>query len=353
MTWFEWGLTINDNLTTRLTSQVVTIAIVLAVICFICTLAYNYFKNGVATFLGDENKFPDYMDIARCLCLVFCITLYIPIAKALVGTMDVVNQASSMDSSYSGQFQSLADEFLNMQEVDQQDRMNQALEEEMRGGEYSQYAAAEMDKQESETENGSEAGSGGFWAAMNPANWVSIAISAISKIMYSIVKLVILGITSIVIKVLVIVGPLAFAFSILPVFGKQLEQWFGTLLNAGMVFTTINILDLIQVNILEHVVNDKQSLLESANTMVATLIINTILIFVYCSVFWLTGKFVGKGDAGRIISKIVGTATAVIGGAIGGGAVAAKLASNEAGGNSSGGGGGSSGGSGGSSGGGK
>lgn len=64
---FLWGLQINDSLTTELTAQMTVIALGVAVICFICNIAYNYLYHGVSQLLtSDENKFPDLMEIARC-----------------------------------------------------------------------------------------------------------------------------------------------------------------------------------------------------------------------------------------------------------------------------------------------
>lgn len=97
---FLWGLQINDSLTTELTAQMTVIALGVAVICFICNIAYNYLYHGVSQLLtSDENKFPDLMEIARCFALIFCLSLYTPIAKTVVGTLEVINEATSFKFS--------------------------------------------------------------------------------------------------------------------------------------------------------------------------------------------------------------------------------------------------------------
>ena len=102
---FLWGLKISDTLTMELASQMTIIALGVGVICFICNISYNYFVHGVSQLLSpDENKFPDLMEIARCLALFFCLSLYMPIAKTVVGTFEVINQETSLTNSQAGEF---------------------------------------------------------------------------------------------------------------------------------------------------------------------------------------------------------------------------------------------------------
>ena len=94
---FLWGLKITDTLTMDLTSKIAIIAGGVALICFICNLAYNYLYHGANQLLSpNEDKFPDYMEIARCVALFLCLTIYTPIVKTFVGTMEVINEATSL-----------------------------------------------------------------------------------------------------------------------------------------------------------------------------------------------------------------------------------------------------------------
>ena len=45
---FLWGLQITDGLTMELVSKMTVIAFGVAVICFICNLAYNYLYHGAS-----------------------------------------------------------------------------------------------------------------------------------------------------------------------------------------------------------------------------------------------------------------------------------------------------------------
>ena len=89
----------------ELVSQMTVIAFGVGVICFICNLAYNYLYHGASQLLSpNEDKFPDMMEIARCLVLFFCLSMYTPIAQTIVGTMEVINEATSLTSERAQEF---------------------------------------------------------------------------------------------------------------------------------------------------------------------------------------------------------------------------------------------------------
>lgn len=61
---------------------------------------------------------------------------------------------------------------------------------------------------------------------LNPANWVSACLHAVVALLVGIIQIIVLGLGIVSMKVLIILGPLVFAVSILPVFQKQLANWF-------------------------------------------------------------------------------------------------------------------------------
>ena len=68
----------------ELVSQMTVIAFGVGVICFICNLAYYYLFHGASQLLSPyEDNFPDMMEIARCLVLFFCLSIYTPIAQTI------------------------------------------------------------------------------------------------------------------------------------------------------------------------------------------------------------------------------------------------------------------------------
>jgi hypothetical protein len=148
---------------------------------------------------------------------------------------------------------------------------------------------------------------------------VSLALNSIAHIIVGLIQILIAGFAVIMFKILIIVGPLAFAFSILPCFEKQLSAWFGTLLNVGFVFTTLNIMEHIMCGIYSYVYKTPGTLFKPGDVLVLDLVV----IFSTLSCFWITSKFVGKGDGGRVLTKIISAAAATATLAVGAAATSA------------------------------
>lgn len=243
---FLWGLQITDGLTMELVSQMTVIAFGVGVICFICNLAYNYLYHGASQLLSpNEDKFPDMMEIARCLVLFFCLSIYTPIAQTIVGTMEVINEATSLTSERAQEFA----QFMAQSAIEQGEMIAEydkhSLQSEVAAGEDSTGAMQhELDKKMEEDEmTGVRSSVEKIVQLLNPANLATLVLHGISALLVGIIQVVILGIGVVIVKLLVILGPFVFAVSMLPVFQKQLSIWFGTLCSACMVFTVINILN--------------------------------------------------------------------------------------------------------------
>lgn len=323
---FLWGLEINDTLTMELTAKMTVIALGVAVICFICNMAYNYLYHGVSQLLtSEENKFPDLMEIARCFALLFCLTLYTPIAKTIVGTLEVINEATSLTSNRAQEFA----DYMEKMGVDQHEMIanheQTSLEANVAAGE---DTGGGMQKELDNIQQGNEVGDEAstlkqIVQILNPANFAAMLTHAVAALLVGIIEIIILGIGVVIVKILVILGPFVFAFSILPVFQKQLANWFGTLCSAGMVFTVINILNQIMWHTFKSIFDPNTfNLMDEATKQYQYLGMSLAMIGAYCCCFWLASKIVGHGDAGRIISKTVSIVTAAATMALAGSAIA-------------------------------
>ena len=329
---FLWGLQITDGLTMELISKMTIIAFGIGVICFICNLAYNYLYHGASQLLtSNEDKFPDMMEIARRLVLFFCLTMYKPIAQTIVGTMEVINQATSLTSDRAEEFA----EFMERAASEQSEMIleydKNSLEAEVAAGEDSTGAMQqELNKKSEEDElSGTRSSIEKIVQLLNPGNWVALVIHAFTALLAGIIQIIILGIGVVIIKILVILGPFVFAFSMLPVFQKQLSIWFGTLCSACMVFTVINILNQIMWQTFKAVYGGPvDGITDAATVQLQYLGMDFALIGAYCSCFWLSSKIVGHNDAGRIISKAVSIATTATTIALMGKAAAANKPTN-------------------------
>lgn len=323
---FLWGLEITDSLTMELTSQMTVIALGVAVICFICNVAYNYLSHGVSQLLTpDENKFPDLMEIARCFALIFCLSLYVPIAKTVVGTFEVINEATSLNNSRSAEFTAYLEKSAEEQGDMIVDFQENSLQANVDAGEDKDGAMKkEIDKMKQDDEVSNSASLlEKLTQILNPANFVAMALHALSALLIGIVQAIILGIGVVIVKILVILGPFAFAFSILPVFQKQISLWFGALCSVGFVFTVINVLNQIMWFTFKSIFNSGGvDHLDQATKQIQYLGLDLAMIGAYCSCFWIAGKIVGHGDAGKIISKTVAILTTAATMAVGGAALA-------------------------------
>ena len=329
---FLWGLKITDTLTMELTSQMTLVALVVGVICFICNLSYNYLYHGVNQLLSpDENKFPDLMEIARCFALFFCLSLYTPIAKTVVGTFEAINQETSLTGSQAGQFVNYVKKSSTEQSEMIANYEDHAIDAGIKAGEDSDGALTKEEENRSQGNepDGSTSILKSLSMMLNPSNYIAMGFHACATVIIGVIQAVILGIGVVIVKILVILGPFVFAFSILPVFKNQLSTWFGTLCAACMVFTVINILNQIMLHTFQAIFDSSSfNMADEATKQIQYLGMDLAIIGAYCSCFWLSGKIVGHSDAGKIISKAVSLVSTAAMLAFMGSAAAAKGASN-------------------------
>jgi uncharacterized membrane protein len=326
---FLWGLKIADTFTMSLVSKMSAIALGVALICFICNLAYNYLTHGAGMLLSSsEDKFPDLMEIARCMMLMFCLTLYTPIAKTVVGTLEVINKATSLTATTANSFEEYFSEYAENQKENLGKFEERGLENEIAEGS-SIAPAANKELSLKQGDDGGDTGMieniGRIARLLSPSTLIATTIHSLFSLLVGIIQLVVLSIAVLIIKLLVILGPFVFAVSILPVFQKQLSVWFGTVCSVGMSFTVINILNHVMAEFFQTISNAGFIPLMVESQM---LVLDIAMVGAYCSVFWLSGKIVGHGDAGRIISKAMSVlttaATVAIAGATMGGSAAAS-----------------------------
>lgn len=200
---FLWGLQITDGLTMELVSQMTVIAFGVGVICFICNLAYNYLYHGASQLLSpNEDKFPDMMEIARCLVLFFCLSIYTPIAQTIVGTMEVINEATSLTSERAQEFA----QFMAQSAIEQGEMIAEydkhSLQSEVAAGEDSTGAMQhELDKKMEEDEmTGVRSSVEKIVQLLNPANLATLVLHGISALLVGIIQVVILGIGVVIVK---------------------------------------------------------------------------------------------------------------------------------------------------------
>jgi len=329
-----------DGLVNSLCASTVAVAFGLSGLFFFISLAWNYLNTGVKSLSGlNPESFVNVSEIIRTLVIVACIGMYIPLVKTGVNTIEYINGMTKptnlVQYVQSARNQQKVDDWL-MNPLRQQFDSHLTKIEKLYGKDsekYKAFAAAVnlTDKAASnidlnETERDAPTNSFDFSFSLlnfffeNPNGFITIILSAFAAIIRSIISPLIYAVVIGMSKFLIIVGPIAFAFSILPVFRRQIEVWATTLVNALMVFTTLNILEMINVAIVNYMYREPW-MVDSTSSLAfsfSTIILSTMA-------FWLTGKYAGKGDAGRVLTKAIGMMAAAVG-------VAAGVASGVAGG---------------------
>ena len=305
-----------DPMTTNLIQKVSAVAASIAGICFVCALAHNYIKSSFKSlFSQDPSEFPNYMEIIRGVVMIICIAAYPAIALILSSTVEVLNSKTNTSNLIVEAANKAKNAVTEATPYSWEDRKAMALR---RAGadipltqndkDVQEYAKKSSENNEGAPDaavnpEGEKAGIFDLAASLDPANLIPSALNFLAHMVVGVIHIIISGFAVIMFKVLLIVGPLAFAFSILPAFENQLSHWFGTLLNVGFVFTTLNIMEHIVSGMYTYIYSH-HSVQESGNILV----LDFVIIFSTCSCFWITSKFVGKGDGGKVLTKLVNSA---------------------------------------------
>jgi hypothetical protein len=323
-------LDVMDSLTTGLITKVTAVAASIAGICFVCSLAYNYFKSSFKSlFTQDTSEFPNYMEIGRGIVMIICIASYPAIAQIIATSVEFFNSKTTTSLAVEEQANNLKNAASKTMAFTWEDNQKMALQKTANGTapstkenqEYAQHATASPTSDAADKDvnsQGIKETLSNIGTMLDPSNLISLGLNAVAHMIVGIIHILIAGFAVIMFKILLIVGPLAFAFSILPCFEKQLSMWFGTVLNVGFVFTTLNIMEHIMCGVYTYIYKSSATFEPGS-----ILVLDLVVIFSTCSCFWITSKFVGKGDGGRVLSKIISTAATAATMAVGAGAVGA------------------------------
>lgn len=132
--------------------------------------------------------------------------------------------------------------------------------------------------------------------------WMLKALCSLFYVISVSLKSIILAFSTMALKILYLIGPLAFAFSVFPTFKEKIGEWFSAFVGLAFVPVTLNIIHSV-------VCAEMQSLimLHGTTTLLSSLIMNVTAIFMYISCFWLTSKYVGSDGAGKVFSTGIQT----------------------------------------------
>jgi|GEM_PF-6587654 len=140
-------------------------------------------------------------------------------------------------------------------------------------------------------------------SATNPNALGMMILQAIVSALTRITKWTVTMIITVLIKVFILIGPLAIMFSALPPFKKAINKWLSTFIALLITQVLFNILDSVIYLSFGQTINVWLG--------VDLIIFNITMIFSFLLIFWIASHVVGAEDGGAILSAM-GTAAAGI-----------------------------------------
>lgn len=321
-----------DGAADRAMDQVITVAWIIAIPYFLLVSAWGYVTNGVNSLLGRPTD--GYVDKEKLFYGIFILILlaaYKPISSTLSDSIDYINSITAITDQSRMKIEAARGKSRDVQ-----------IEAAIYAAKYSEEPALKeaavraLDKMgvnEDEYLSGSQTREDlldnqdwmdklVFW--LNPRNWITGIFYSIGQLLVTIIRLVVFIFTMFFLKVLLIVGPMAFAFGVNQKNKDLIVTWLGGVFHAGLVFTTMNIIDYFYSSVFEMRLNNNNmdyvlgGSPESAmgGAVMTEIVINLSFIILYLSAFKLTRIFVpGKSIASGIVGKTVALGAAMVGAA--------------------------------------
>lgn len=342
---------VTNGTVNQMTGICVMLGLAIATILYFINLGQNYLKSSIGAIKEQSsNSYVDYGELARTLVIIAIIVLYLPLINVTTSTIDYLNRFTAVGEKEYAIMEKFAETYTQDRKVFQYEITNEVLQQTIDSQDPNinsatkQIAQEELnkrpdnDKTTESNENKEEGDSGIISLLKKMFNFLTNLDKLIGGIFYALgmvilvpLKLIIVSITLVIWRVMIIVGPLALAFSVLPAFKTTINTWAATYLNVGFVFTTLNIIDALMIKSIQLSFSNLTEYDGGGASYHIAIVSTFTYIILYLSSFWLTSKYVGKGDGGLPITKLVGIAAAAAAVAITGGAAAAGMAGGKAG----------------------
>lgn len=339
-----------DGTTSMVLGRVTIIAEYIAGIFFIIAVGWNIITSTIKKLQNKNSPgFVNFQDLIRILTIMLLIGIYPIISNFLVSGIDHINSMTAPTTEMSKQMEQMVKDRNENKNYDDIKMKIEAAEALLASGKGSpekraaledilQKARAALEQKESQ---GVIMDDDTSWKstmikvsniAAKPSIGINYIIGGILRILANLIRGLVMMFAVVLFKILIIVGPLALAFSIIPSFRDKLEQWFQALLTVGFAFTTIHILDHLYYDMMatmwDEILSGTGEGTASDFDIMGKIIFDLGLLIAYSMTFWITSKFVGSSEAGRFISKGIGLTAMAVGSVVssiglsGGGAAA-------------------------------
>jgi len=329
-----------DEGTIMITVITCTIALFIGAAMAFLELGWSYIKNVFnAVKSQGASSIAQYGPAVRILVLLALIVVYIPMVKALTGTMDFINDFTTPSIAQNEQAETWSDAIMKKHKAESRAEIDTAQYKLIvqNPGNYTdsevQWAQKELDAARQVTDEGD--GDIGIIGAIRSLknlvqNISSAIIVGLLTLLGQIVRVVVMIFAKYTMKIVIILGPLSIAFSIFSPFEDNLERWFKYFLTLGFVFMTLNIIDNINFIFLKQCFSVKNLVSPDESEATLNIVISIVNLMLYTMPFYLTSLFIGGKDGGKILTKTVQVATAAAIVAMTGGAGAAAGAGSSA-----------------------
>lgn len=301
--------------------------------------AYEYWRYSLGAAQGNNPTVPwDWQEIARVILIVLMITSYDGIANSFTKTINMVNSFTNKSSASSKTLEKemnryyvesknaqrrdfnkmvdgMASSYAAKGQGDKVRAMNK-VKEMMNAGSAGQYADGTFnggnidynDLYQNASVNANSQYNSLFTnpLAVFDVDILSNGLSGLTLFIVSLIKWAVGTFYAALFGILLVFGPLVLAFSIF--FREKSMYYFNQLVNVGLTFTTINIIDMVFGEfILRNFANP--SIKES-------IAFNMAIIGLYWSAGKVTQMFIGQTGVNGIMQRGFGTAVAVVSGAL-------------------------------------
>ncbi len=306
-------------------------------------MCWDYFKNSLMSFEpGKEGKLFDPYTFGKIMLFILIIQAYPSMIKPVVNYFNSINQAyASSDKRYEEYRDKVSSELLNniqtdpemaYQEAKNKDSSQRTPEEQ----DYIDYYESQGHQDdisaptdEHTTQKGILGSIREIYRLLTSANiyLCTVIFHSLATILCMLIADVVKFFAFYSIKLLVVLGPFAIAFSLIPGFNNQFAKWFGRLGNLLFAAIMITILDSLFMDTLESVNPLSMSGLSNFNSasnwihqqaselnyqkLFVVIAFDIAVIALYVSPFFLSSAIIGSGDGGSMVSKAIGLGTGV------------------------------------------
>jgi len=281
----------------------------------ILNIGYNYIKNALQQLTNQQaERIIDINEIARTLIILALIGLYTPIITASMGAIEMVSDKLKMtvdgEDKLTEEYVTKAYDyyFYTNEKIIALEEKVKAEKDEAKREELNRIIEEEREKLKKGEEIAKDVSGETIRSVMRWSIGSIITqrvIGGVMTVIGLIVENIALGIVSLGLKILLVLGPLAFAFSILPVFKNQVSVWASATLNFAFASMTMDIIHALDVQYLF-------SLSIFPFDFENSIAYNLSKVAIYAMPFWFTAKYVGKGEGGAFVGKMMGMATAAL-----------------------------------------